>query len=138
MARQEAPKPDLTGGFDLGRAIRDFANPQDVNPNKNQPVTWFADRTGLRTCYRRGEFEPSEDNEISEALRAHEEGNREPLVDIVGDLRAKLGIDIRLQSDSIMEPDPETGEPIDTGRTIITHLILHHDAGVNRVLGFSV
>ncbi|MEK7085683.1 MAG: hypothetical protein AAB953_01570 [Patescibacteria group bacterium] len=138
MGKQEDPKPDLMGGFDLGRAIRDFAQPQDLNPRNNQPVTWFRDSTSLRTCYRRGEFVPSGDNAISMALRAHEEGNRTPLIEIAQEVREKLGVDIDLQSDSIMELDTETGAPTDTGRTIITNLILHHGKGIERVLGFSV
>lgn len=138
MAMQEAQRPDLMLGFTLGRAIKEFAKPVDVKPRCNPSITWFSDSTNLRTCYRRGEFVPSKDNEISAALRAHEEGNRTPLIEVAMEVRARLGMDMQLQSDPILEPDPETGEPRDTGKALITHLILLHGGEVDRVCGFSV
>lgn len=111
--------------------LQEYARPIDLTP-ENQSISYFNEGGNERTCFRRGNFNPSEtlDNPISRALQEYEKGDPEPITRIAEELKEQVGITMER-----IEKPIENTEGIIMA-TIITHLIFRHRGKVFRTCDF--
>ena len=98
---------------EVGEALRQFAQQEDLNPKKNLPVQDFREGGRSRYNFRRGNFNSDFRNRVSEAIAAHEDGIEAPLVQIAVELQEE-GVTLELDKKRIG----------DTGKTLIMGIIL--------------
>lgn len=112
---------------DLKTALQEFSRPEDLDPENNKPTALFERPGWNSTCFRRGNFEPSENSYIAELLRSYENGNN-------GAFSAIQGI-IRFLHDTI---EIQTNEaPIDGANSVkrmLTSIVLLCKRNVFEVL----
>jgi hypothetical protein len=97
---------------EVGEALKEFAQPEDLKPRENKPVYGF-DEGGLsRFNFRRGNFKPGH-SRVSSALAAYEDGDPQSLIEIDRELK-KQGVTLELDRKKIG----------DTDKTLIMGIIL--------------
>lgn len=85
---------------ELGAALREFAQPEDLDPKENKPVYDFREEGLARYNFRRGNFASDFQNRVSAALANYEDGIPDPLMQIIEELRV-IGVNLELDSKEI-------------------------------------
>lgn len=111
---------------DFRTALREFSQPEDLDPEDNKP-TLLMEKGGVRAvCFRRGNFVPSGKSVIANLLRDYENGDEEALLKVrrlVEQIEEK--IEIKRNGEGVGE------------RRIITHIVLLCKKNVFEVLGLQ-
>ena len=88
---------------EFGEALREFAQPEDLDPKQNKSISDFDEGGLARFDFRRGNFKPGR-SRVSSAIAAYEDGDPQALREVARELKEQ-GVTLELDEKEIGDTD---------------------------------